>query len=413
MRFATYRQDTAARRSGGSPLDALDVAWVRFGDEVAIYGDDAQIDSARQDVERAGSDLQERPDDVTLDRLRLVVQNGRLFQERYPDTRVPVDKGRLLLVDIDPGKPLTRDPSAYAVLALDGRTVAFDVREPATARALPEPWIQNLVDRVSAASFRSDLEQLVHFPTRFSTSSQYAAAAGWIKQQLASLGYTTRLERITVRGRATHNVVANKPGQGASSRDLVLITAHLDSINLDGITQPAPGADDNASGSAGLLQIARALHDHSAEHDLRFVAFGGEEEGLLGSRQYVASLGAAELARIRAVVNMDMIATVNTAAPSVLLEGSAVSQQVIDGLAEAADTYTELTVQTSLHAANSDHVPFITRGLPAVLTIEGADHANTNVHSARDTLDHIDNDLALAILRMNTAFVTRSIGQTP
>jgi len=66
-------------------------------------------------------------------------------------------------------------------------------------------------------------------------------------------------------------------------------------------------------------------------------------------------------------------------------------------------------VQTSLHPFNSDHVSFIESGMPAVLTIEGADSANDQIHTARDTLDHINFDLALEILRMNTAFIAEAL----
>ena len=100
-------------------------------------------------------------------------------------------------------------------------------------------------------------------------------------------------------------------------------TAHLDSVNhADGPTGLAPGGDDNASGAAGLLQIARALRDQPLAADLRLVLFGGEEQGLHGSRAYVAALPAADRARVAGVVNMDMIGVRNTARPTVLLEGA-------------------------------------------------------------------------------------------
>ena len=140
------------------------------------------------------------------------------------------------------------------------------------------------------------------------------------------------------------------------------------------------------------------------------ILFGGEEEGLFGSLRYVAALPAAERARIRAVVNMDMIGCRNTPDAGVLLEGAAVSQDVIDGLARAAATYTDLAVQVSLNPFNSDHVPFIDAGLPAVLTIEAADDTNHRPHTADDTLDTVDGDLALAILRMNLAYLLEASG---
>ena len=192
----------------------------------------------------------------------------------------------------------------------------------------------------------------------------------------------------------------------------MLVTAHLDSINVrDGATAPAPGADDNGSGAAGVLTVARALRDHPGARDLRLILFGGEEQGLFGSRHYVAELDQAARERIHSVVNMDMIACRNTPAPTVLLEGSAASQFVLEELAAAAQAHTGLTVQTSLLPFNSDHVPFLDAGIPAVLTIEGADGANDRIHTAGDTLEHIDHDLALEILRMNVAYLVQALGQ--
>jgi Zn-dependent M28 family amino/carboxypeptidase len=157
--------------------------------------------------------------------------------------------------------------------------------------------------------------------------------------------------------------------------------------------------------------MARAFQPDRYANDLRFILFGGEEQGLFGSRRYVQSLSAAERARLLAVVNLDMVGSSNTAARTVLLEGAAVSQRVIDALSEAASTYTQLEIETSLHPFNSDHVPFIDAGIPAVLTIEGADQTNDRVHSARDTADRLDYDLLMEIVRMNIAFVSQALGR--
>jgi Zn-dependent M28 family amino/carboxypeptidase len=359
--------------------------------------------------------MREHPTPVERDNLYLVVQNGRLFQDAHPDVPVIADHGRYLLVELDPvraGSIGAGDETCYAVRTLDDGLVAFETRE-AVAPRQPEPWIQSLVDRVSLATFQADLTHLAQLPTRHSTSTHYAQGSAWARQQLLNMDYTARRRTIAVGTRSSQNVIADKSGGGTGPRDLILVTAHLDSINTrGGAAASAPGADDNGSGSAGLLEIARALKDHPGVHDLRFVLFGGEEQGLFGSKAYVGGLTAAERARIRAVVNMDMIGTLNTPPPATLIEGDPVSQQVIDSLADAAATYTGLAVQTSLHAANSDHVPFIRAGIPAVLTIEGADNTNRNIHSADDTLDHINFDLALEILRMNVAFVAQALGRT-
>jgi Zn-dependent M28 family amino/carboxypeptidase len=74
-------------------------------------------------------------------------------------------------------------------------------------------------------------------------------------------------------------------------------------------------------------------------------------------------------------------------------------------LVAAAALHTGLAVETSMSPYASDHVPFIEAGIPAVLTIEGADGANEAIHTARDTADRIDPGLAVEILRMNAAVV--------
>jgi Zn-dependent M28 family amino/carboxypeptidase len=79
------------------------------------------------------------------------------------------------------------------------------------------------------------------------------------------------------------------------------------------------------------------------------------------------------------------------------------------GLATAAEIYTELEVETSLNPFASDHVPFIKAGLPAVLTIEGGDSTNNAIHSGNDTLDRINYKFMLEILRMNLAFIGDSL----
>ena len=269
-----------------------------------------------------------------------------------------------------------------------------------------------LADEVSVDTYRMALEDLTAHPTRHSFSSAYRDAARMVADRFAELGYATREEPVAFSGRETLNIVADKPGTSPEDeRRLVYVVAHLDSINeAGGVNAPAPGADDNASGAAGVLEIARVLAAVVTLHDLRLVVFGGEEQGLHGSRIHVAELTDADRQRIIMVVNMDMIGRLNTAAPSVLLEGAAGSQHVIDALAQAAHDTTDLEVFVSLEPFASDHVSFIDADLPAVLTIEGQDQLNLDEHTPRDTLAGLDISVAISILRMNTAALATMLG---
>ena len=297
-----------------------------------------------------------------------------------------------------------RPPSA-APVAVDAAVAQARRAAPAE----PDPAVLALLDTLSRDAFLADLATLAAHPTRRSESAGFDAAATWAADRLERAGYAVTTQAVPRGGGRCRNVIGDRSG-GAGAQDIVLVTAHLDSINLDGPAEPAPGADDNASGSAGVLALAGALAGHPAALDVRMILFGGEEEGLFGSLAYVAALPPQERARIRAVVNMDMIGCRNITGAGVLLEGAAVSQDVLDGLARAAATYTDLAVEVSLNPFNSDHVPFIDAGLPAVLTIEAADGTNPRPHTAADTVDTVDADLALAILRMNLAYLAGAVG---
>nr|WP_276512234.1 M28 family metallopeptidase [Cryobacterium roopkundense] len=273
-----------------------------------------------------------------------------------------------------------------------------------------DPALTVLADQVSATHLRQSLVALTGFGTRHSVSESYKRAVEWAEDSLRALGYSVTRATISVGSGTSFSVIADKPGTIADPR-LVMVTAHLDSINhVDGPLAPAPGADDDGSGCAGVLEIARILASRADDHDLRLVLFGGEEQGLFGSEQYVATLSEQDRDRLTAVVQMDMVATLNSVERGVLLEGAPVSQSLIDQLAASAQDYTSLHVDVSLHPFASDHVPFINAGLPAVLTIEGADSANDNVHSSRDTLDTIDYPLACEIVKMNLVTAAQLLG---
>ena len=385
----------AVTAAGEGPAAVGD--WTRLGDVDVVIGPAAAGASQR------GARAAAQP--------MLVTQLGRLFQRRHPDVPVLVDKGRYLVVDTAGHEiePCGEGACGYALAPLPANEVVFERR--AVAARAGAARFEALVGEVSADEIAAANAHLVSFPTRHALSGPFAEAANWAVERLSSQGYDVRLEPVAMPGGETANVVAERAGEGNGDRALVVVCAHLDSVNLEGGPDaPAPGADDNGSGSAGLLEIARVLAEHPGRDDLRLLLFGGEEEGLWGSRRHVEALTSADRARISAVINMDMIGTVNTPERTVLIEGGRVSRALIDSVAAAASTYTSLVVQTSLNPFNSDHVPFIEARIPAVLTIEGTDSANEHVHTDRDTLDYLDRELATEIVRMNVAAIATALG---
>ena len=190
------------------------------------------------------------------------------------------------------------------------------------------------------------------------------------------------------------NVIGVVPGTKAEWRDQsVLVTAHFDHLGLgwpdvhkgdEGRVHP--GADDNASGVAVMLELAHVLA--SADKPSRsvvFVAFTGEEEGLVGSKYYVAHAGRFAVDKIIGVINLDTVGRLGTQKVDVLGTGTATEWQHIFRGAGFVTGVEGRNVPESVQA--SDQVSFTAAGVPAVQVFTGA-HAD--YHRPTDTLDKID-----------------------
>ena len=223
--------------------------------------------------------------------LLLVTQVGRSFQDDYPDVTPLLDHGRHLVIS-SADKPRRRSNNCWRIEPLRAGTTVIDVPEPSAARA--DPTVAQLVGDVSPASYQADLTWLASLPTRHSLSTAFTTAMDFAAARMVALGYAVTRTPVTV-GAGQLAEPDRRPARDRWRRGLVLVTAHLDSVNLaGGPAAPAPGADDNGSGSAGVLELARLLSTRSWRHDLRLILFGGEEQGLFGSKQYVAALPPAE-----------------------------------------------------------------------------------------------------------------------
>jgi len=193
VRLATYAMPPSARaeqlRSAVSP----GLFWAQFGDTILLYGDETRWEEVSENARRDSLAGREHPTSVNKEHLHLVVQNGRLFQQEHPHVPVILDRGRILLVELDADQAhqlAEKSPTCYGVLPLPENQVVFDVRDSALARTARVNGIENLVSKVARASLEANLTHLAAFPTRYSTSTHYANAATWAQNQLQALHYT-------------------------------------------------------------------------------------------------------------------------------------------------------------------------------------------------------------------------------
>ena len=160
------------------------------------------------------------------------------------------------------------------------------------------------------------------------------------------------------------NVIGIKPAKNKNpNAPAVLLTGHLDSV------VGAPGANDNSSGVALVLELARVYRGYNTDKELRFILFGSEERGLLGSRYYVNQLSEEEQDQIIAVFNGDMVATsypVVTHLYAMTVDGEL---NLVTEAAEAAGSRLGNSSILPGEFGSSDHVPFHQVGIPAALFI--------------------------------------------
>ena len=246
------------------------------------------------------------------------------------------------------------------------------------------------------------MESLCQYFNRFTFNETYFKAADYCESYLKKLGYETQLQNFDVTSRnevkPTVNVVAVKKGTSPNAKNFI-ICGHLDSINKDGVELIAPGADDNATGSTGVLEMAYQLASKEHLHNVTFILFGAEEIGLYGSKYFVSKLTDED--ELLGIINMDMIGRKNGTEYGVLLEGHEVSRELTTKLSHFAADYTSLDVAISFNPYASDHIPFIEKGYPALLTIEGSDSSNKDIHTEYDKLNLINYGLMSEILLAN------------
>ncbi|HOY66308.1 MAG TPA: M28 family peptidase [Candidatus Ozemobacteraceae bacterium] len=278
---------------------------------------------------------------------------------------------------------------------------------PGRSRPSAEDPIGAFVDRIDREAFAADLKALADLQTRSTYSAGGAKALAYVERSLTAMGLQVRRQAFGSAGAPSANIEAVQPGFDPANAGEVIILGHLDSTSPKASTL-APGADDNGSGAAGVLALARLMQGRKGRASVRYVLVMGEEQGLLGSKAYVAALPPAELANLRAVINMDMIGFDAKAPLSMVLETAAFNREMAERMAELAAAHTTLSTQISTNPWGSDHVPFLKKQVPTVLTIESEYDDNPTYHQVTDTFEKVNLDLAWQILRLNAAMLAEA-----
>ena len=319
----------------------------------------------------------------------------------------------------------------------------------------PDPAIQKMIGEVSRDRIAATMQKLASFETRgnFSDPSQttrgIGAARRWIFDEFKS--YSPRLEvsfdPYNVKKQGTRilrdvevvNVIAVLPGTTQPDRQII-VSGHYDSLNVvrkagaaeitaDGneaatddiidfeksIEAPAPGVTDNAAGAALVLELARVMSQYRFEKTIVFIAFAGEEIGLVGSSLYSAK-AKEHKDEIEAVLNNDVIGVAvagdghaENGVVKVYSEEPAdsTSRELARYIRETAQRYVpsfkaEPVFRQDRFSRGGDHSPFNANGFAAVRFTSAAENLGIQ-HTANDTFDKSSPDYATFVARVNGA----------
>ena len=337
--------------------------------------------------------------------------------------------------------------------------LSLDPSAPAPEQG-PSDMVRQAIAALSPEHAKSDVEKLAAFGTRHSLSDRepkdrgYLAAANWVKAQIDALApnsggrLTCELETFDVppstripKGATLTNVVARLRGVDPAAADrVVYLSAHLDSRNADPMdaAADAPGANDDASGCAVLLESARVLSTVPLRSSVVFLFTAGEEQGLIGAKQHADNAAGAH-EHILAVLNNDIVgdpvdqhsgaklvrvfsegtarnpgAEESAAVRSNAAESDSPSRELARFIDEVAAMY-DLPVRPKLvfrpdrFLRGGDHLPFNDAGFPAVrfTTLKETfdrQHANVTTRDAKpygDVPAFVDPAYTVGVARIN------------
>lgn len=200
---------------------------------------------------------------------------------------------------------------------------------------------------------------------------------------------------------STQNVIARIPGKKKTSKTIVF-TAHYDHLGRFGQDTYFPGANDNASGTAMLISMAKYFKANPPKYNIVFIAFAGEEAGLLGSEYYV-NHPLFPLEDIRFLVNLDIMGSGEEGITAV---NATLFKKEFKKLTKLNKKYDLLTkVKSRGPAANSDHYWFTENDVPAFFIYTMG--PNKHYHDVFDTYEELSFSEYEDITELLVRFVTK------
>jgi len=254
------------------------------------------------------------------------------------------------------------------------------------ASGLADPIIVEALADVKQDNLMANIEELSEIHTRHSETADALRAQGLIEAKLMQLGY--QISTFNFRTGYSSNVIATLPGTKFPDQ-YVIAGAHYDSRTTPATDKVgrAPGADDNGSGSAHILEIARVISESKIafEYSVHLALFSGEEQGLLGSRAWAKELADTGV-QVVAMFNSDMMGwKLPGTVPTLGMKDRYIADWLLNIANGLAEQYVPEIKVGSSSSCCSDHQSFTENGFPAIGYFENEGSASDYPHYHKST----------------------------
>lgn len=367
----TSKSDAANLKTlGGEPLVQLPDGYLVFVDNArtpALVSSGLSVTLIASDVTRDELALDNRLDRANVGRFPLLFDEGGIRVFRARPGMIEESEGVPLLRSLaEPGIDITYSEPLYTTAELVSRLGALGVP------------LDTLISKVSQDTLESFILQLQSYPPRLAGTIANYNSRDWITSKLAAYGYDSVVTDsfmavISSVLRPCQNVLAIKVGTTYPNHH-VIVGAHRDAVAV------SPGADDNGSGTAGVLEMARVLANYPTEVTIIFSLYDAEESGLYGSYHYVSE--AQERGdSIVYMLNMDMIGHFENVDSANVFHGPLTAYSNL--WIHLADSLLGVKGVLAGASSGSDHYPFTIKGFDASFVAERT--FSTVYHQARDS----------------------------
>jgi hypothetical protein len=367
-------------------------AVVRTADGYLVIVDDL----SRQRLESSGLTIASVAKSIDRDRLAIDIWphrgNASQYTLVYQDTEIR-------LFGVEPAQ-LTGNDQPTGLMPLPEKSLPIKYTptyQPVARPLLDFPALKEQLEQINQDSLYAYTVKLQDYWRRISGDPTNYQVRDYLAAKFRSYGYDSVYNdhftgNVYGGNRACYNVVAVKPGTVYPDIQLILC------CHYDGVPQ-SPAANDNGSGTAAVLELARVLKDSTFEITVVFIAFDAEEWGLFGSMHY-ANEAADRGDKILTVFNMDMIAHEANYDLAELYNGNAsrYTQSWIDIAQPLAGIYGVSDVNSS----GSDHYPFTQRGYDALFLAEY--YFSTYWHTPYDSTTHMNFDYMKRMVQATCAW---------